>query len=994
VRQSLLTWIADADAAQHIEHFRVQQVAIAVEAIRARGPDYYITLVGELFDLLRGNGADAEDWPQLGNAFHEVAAASPSNAIESDRSDAALFSATAFYCGGFPASAYLAMQTAEAPRTEMQRICYDLLARPKRLRSDAAHVLLRAVREGDVGLILEVERNIEQHAAESLFVGPEEWIPAKIAAELVKQFRNTNVRSVLPEGESDFWNALVTSFLGRRPRTWDFFPSQIQAIRQGLLDRPDTFTLQMPTGAGKTALCETLLYSHLMRNEPEAAVLLVPYRSLASELRGTVVKRLNQMGLSARCAYGGTVPHQDEVQELDTTRAIVATPEALSGLLSAAPDFLRRVSLIVCDEGHLLDAPGGRGVGLELLLARLKGGRDLERRFVFVSAIVPNVEEINAWLGGTDDTVVRSNYQPATAEFAVLRPSATRVDLEMHAHDITARYTIAGFLERGDFEYTNPRTGRQNKYDFNTVKTQAIATARKTLPMGPVAVFAANKRGNQGAVGLAEELLNQLGSGLRLPRPSEYMREERVAPAIEYTKAEYGDGWIGALSLEQGAVLHHGDIPQETREVFETLVRDRDVHLTICTSTLAEGVNLPIRSLILYSVQRRARLGASENMLTRDIKNLVGRTGRAGAATKGLVICANENQWTSVRQVARGTAGEPVTGALRSLIEQVRRRLAGRRGLSNSDLEDTPALHTLIDGIDTTLIDLAAEEIGQEELARIASEIVEDTFASRQLGSASLELLHEVFQLRSRKISEVQAAGRLRWIKETGTRVRLLQHVEERLRPARERWDNIDDPLNPELREVFINWCWSMPEFKDALKEGFRLEDDQDTDVVRDSFSRVIEAWIAGDRYVDIAGSAELSVDDLLGLLAKTVTYSFQTIVEQGVKMLEKLLQGDGLELPHPVLEFAEHLRFGVPTAAALDLAQGGVRHRRAAVQIGAAPAVSAVAGRGEIAVFEEARLLLETNPLAWRRQLGSLVYDNSVNDVVRTAEEDRDVDN
>jgi replicative superfamily II helicase len=260
-----------------------------------------------------------------------------------------------------------------------------------------------------------------ENAMVALKAGPDEWIPARLFEQLMQRFQAQNVRAVLPEGFGDFWTPLVASLLDRKPPSWEFFPSQIEAIERGLLGRTDTFSLQMPTGAGKTTLCETLLYWHAKRNALDASVLLVPYRSLASELRTTVVKRLNAMNVSARCAYGGTVPAGDEVRDLATTRVLVATPEALSGLLSANTEFFQRISLVICDEGHLLDGVG-RGVALELLLARLKAREHRQIRFVFVSAIVPNIEEINAWLGGSSDSVVRSEYRPAIAEFSVLSP--------------------------------------------------------------------------------------------------------------------------------------------------------------------------------------------------------------------------------------------------------------------------------------------------------------------------------------------------------------------------------------------------------------------------------------------------------------------------------------------------------------------------------------------------------------------------------------------
>jgi len=107
------------------------------------------------------------------------------------------------------------------------------------------------------------------------------------------------------------------------------------------------------------------------------------------------------------------------------------------------------------------------------------------------------------------------------------------------------------------------------------IKTQAVATARKALAMGSVAVFAANKRGNQGCVGLAEELLSQLALPLTPPIPLQFVGDTAsLQAAHEYLLLEYGADWVGTRALEAGAVLHHGDIPQETREVVETLLRD------------------------------------------------------------------------------------------------------------------------------------------------------------------------------------------------------------------------------------------------------------------------------------------------------------------------------------------------------------------------------------------------------------------------------------
>lgn len=997
MRPILARWIGHADALQHLEHFQVEQSSLDLAHIGTRTDDYYVALVGELFERLREASEDATGWARLGNALAQLAAGHDERLrrFGISRTEAILFAAAAFYCGGFPASAYITIRDVApgANDSESYRACFDLIARPSNMTSQVGRRLVGALRRGDMAMISAIGANAAEQSAAALRVGPDAWIPARLFEYLTKRFLVTNVRAVLPHGETAFWTPFVGSLLNRH--SWEFFPSQIDALKRGLLDRNETFSLQMPTGAGKTALCETLLYWHAKTTTAEVAILLVPYRSLASELRGSVVKRLNALGISARCAYGGTVPTGDEVRDLDTTRVVVATPEALSGILGASSDFFRRVSLAICDEGHLLDG-GGRGVGLELLLARMRARESGAPRFVFVSAIVPNIEEINAWLGGSPEAVVRSDYRPAVAEYAVLRPSGTGantiIDLDMHAHEAApTRFSVQGFLSRADFEFTNSTTKRRNTYGFASMKTQAIAAARKALTMGAAAVFAANKRGDQGAVGLAEELVHQLEHPLSLPAPITFAHGERLAPVVQYLELEYGADWLGTRVVAAGAVLHHGDIPQETREILESLLREGDVRFVVCTNTLAEGVNLPIRTLVLYSVQRRQKNGRAENLLARDIKNLVGRAGRAGSTTKGLVICANEQQWWQVEQVARQTPGEPVRGALRSLVERLKQALVGQTApLTNSDLEGEPLLHTLVDGIDATLIDLAAEEIGADALVAEAVRLADQTFASQQADAASKQLLQRVFELRAHRILGIRTAGRLEWIREIGARPRMLESVEAGLLVQRATWNDVSDPVDPRVVNTMLEWAWGQTDVQEALRDAHRLADNADTSALKQPLFDTVGAWLEGSRFRDIAPVAKLELDDLLGVHGRVVSYVLQTLIEQGVALLAKLLEGQGHVLAPAVLAFPEHLRFGVSTAAALVFASGGVRHRSAAVELGNAFRTANVDDRSRL--FTAARQGLRVHAAAWQERLGTLVYTNTIRDL-STALGDQDTE-
>lgn len=992
MRASLQTWINDADMALYLGQFSVAALPIELAQIGNRYADYYISLVGELFDGIHSMNIPSDDWAQLGNAFLQFSKETSDEQVELlgiSKGEAALFAAAAFYFGDFPASACLAMRQSAQPSDPQSpwAACYDFLARPGNLISETAIEVREHLRSGDLlGLSDKVEACATE-ARKALGEGPDTWVAAALLCRLLARFQASNIRAVLPEGGTAFWTPLIKSFIDRKPSTWEFFPSQIQAIERGLLGNAESYSLQMPTGAGKTTLCETLLYWHLKRNPTQVAIMIVPYRSLASELRHSLVRQLNGLGIAARCAYGGTIPSGDEVHGLDYINALIATPESLSGILSANTAFAQRISLVICDEGHLLDS-SGRGIGLELLLARMKARQINPIRFVFMSAIIPNIEEINTWLGGDMNTVIRSTYRPAIAEFSILRSSGSGVGksirLDMHPHALQRQYSIHGFLDRESFQYVNPQTRRTNTYTFTSTKTLAVAAARKVLSMGTTAIFAANKRGAQGAIGLAEELIKQLQCPLPLPKPVDYADIEALSTRITYLETEFGTYWIGARSLRNGVVLHHGDMPQETREVLEGLLRDHRIQLVICTSTLAEGVNLPIRSLVLYSVQRRVGSGRPENMLARDIKNLVGRAGRAGANTKGLVICANSDQWWLVHPVATAGAGEPVRGSLRTLIEDLENFLRTHPiALNNQFLESQAASHPLIDGVDATLIELIAEEIGDAEFFRLAADLSEHTFAAYQLPAGSAVTLRAVFQLRAQRLIALRADGKITLLQNTGVKVRLLEFVEQVMLPSRADWSSPVDPVSDDLLSVILEWAWQDRKLKSDVSVAFRLDNDEDPEPVKLKFFEIIRLWVHGATFAQLAQSTHMDVNDILGIHARAITYSLQTLVEQGITLLARLLLERGIAVNEGVSAFVEHLKFGAPTRIGVLLANGGVRHRKAYVELGnamqnIAPPVQAMNAKAV------ALRSLEAHSEAWRETLGEFVFSNTLADVGR----------
>jgi hypothetical protein len=189
--ESLIRWIAAADALRHMEHFRMAQVPLGVTYIRERADDYYTSLVGDLFDRMRENSAESVEWARLGNAFaqffEDEARVLTRSAI--DRPEAALYAAAAFYCGGFPASAYLSiLRMQPIPRDGTMRACYDLLARPSAPVSVAVSGLLGALSEDKSEFVALEAARAAKEAIDALASGPDDWVPARLYEQLLRRF--------------------------------------------------------------------------------------------------------------------------------------------------------------------------------------------------------------------------------------------------------------------------------------------------------------------------------------------------------------------------------------------------------------------------------------------------------------------------------------------------------------------------------------------------------------------------------------------------------------------------------------------------------------------------------------------------------------------------------------------------------------------------------------------------------------------------------------
>ncbi len=151
-------------------------------------------------------------------------------------------------------------------------------------------------------------------------------------------------------------------------------------------------------------------------------------------------------------------------------------------------------------------------------------------------------------------------------------------------------------------------------------------------------LYCSMKDGPRGCVKHAEEILKMLEKSV-FTRPSSFVQDvDWLSKVTEYCVYQFGDDYRLVQCLKEGFSYHHGHMPQDIRELIETSIAKKSLQLVICTKTLSEGINMPIKTAVLANITNPADGTFRNTLELRDLKNIVGRVGRAGKESYGLVL--------------------------------------------------------------------------------------------------------------------------------------------------------------------------------------------------------------------------------------------------------------------------------------------------------------------------------------------------------------------
>lgn len=409
--------------------------------------------------------------------------------------------------------------------------------------------------------------------------------------------------------------------------------SQRTALSESLLDPfKAAISVQMPTSAGKTLLAEFAIVQALALNPAGSIAYVVPTRALVNQITRRLRNDLRNASTDGRdLIVEAAVP----AFELDPTEngllssrpdILVTTPEKLDLLVRARHAAVDDLCLVVVDEAHHI-ADTQRGPRLELLLATLKHERAQSCRFLLLTPFLPNAEELAHWLGDNDGVAIRLDWTPSE-------------QLRALGHWTRRDKAFVDALELLP-SITQPTVWNSATLELGPARVQPDARSRPKMTASLAIRLSEGARGGTLVLtrGPGTSETRALEIAALMQEPAHDTGAGLLDASLDYIAAELGEDYALTRTLPRGVAFHHAGMPPEVRALVEVLLERGVVKVVTGTSTLAQGVNFPLSSVIIETL----RVNQGRGKKTRPLRyaefwNIAGRAGRALKDAVGLVV--------------------------------------------------------------------------------------------------------------------------------------------------------------------------------------------------------------------------------------------------------------------------------------------------------------------------------------------------------------------
>ena len=365
------------------------------------------------------------------------------------------------------------------------------------------------------------------------------------------------------------------------------YPPQDDSVKSGLLDGK-SILVSAPTASGKTLIAMLAMINYLSKNNGKV-IYLSPLRALAAE-KFLEFKKLEKVALGKKVKVSiSTGDYENIEKNLEKSDVLILTNEKMDSIIRHGTEWVEEIGLVIADEVHLI-GDENRGPTLEMILTQLKL-LETNPQIVGLSATITNSNEIADWLGCM---LVKSDWRPVPLS--------------------------EGVCDAGEVTMND---GKVFSVERSICGTPIDLGVQSVKEGGQSLIFAETRNRSKSLATKAADAISQILEKKDLEELQK--TSKKILLENEHTEL------IKTLAflVKKGVAFHHAGLNQNCRQTIETEFRKGTIKLLSSTPTLAAGVNLPARRVVISSINRyNAKVGANRPISILEYKQLCGRAGR------------------------------------------------------------------------------------------------------------------------------------------------------------------------------------------------------------------------------------------------------------------------------------------------------------------------------------------------------------------------------
>ncbi len=750
--------------------------------------------------------------------------------------------------------------------------------------------------------------------------------------------------SLLPR-YSELDQSLWSDYLKSPQALKMLWPAQQLIGEKGILSGQSAI-VQLPTGVGKTKSIELIIRSSFASNRATTAIIVAPLRALCNEIANDMVSAFGDEVLVNQFS---DILEEDFSLDLFLTsklKILICTPEKLCYIIHHQEDFLDEIGLYIFDEGHMFD-DGNRGAIYELMISEIRSRISQEEQIILLSAILSNAEQIQKWLLGESGVLASDSKIKATPKMVGFTSQTKDI------HYFSDNSTQEDFYVPRSIEVVAlqkyPKERKQRFFpDLTDAKDIAIYYANKLCKNGGIAIFANRTSMVQTVISKILELMDRGYDFSEIKRNSDGEERRRMANLMSNY---YGNQHPYTIACYLGVVPHYSNLPNGLRLAVEYAFRIRALRFVVCTSTLAQGVNIPIKYLFMTSF-----MVARSSMQIRNFQNLMGRTARSGMYTEGSVIITdprlfdNRNnrkiggnyRWHDCIKMFDSSAAEPCGSSILSLVQDIiidyEVRFAGLEvakyiienynndncfihlaselttellarypNKTSSNIAGAVATRrSTIEAIENHLCFVFSNNNNTESQS-VASNICKETLAYFMANDTEKILLEKIFEAIALKISGLNQFQVKSYAKAM-VGVDLSLQIERWISEIQLTQQNY---TNEQMVDLLIPFFLETHTLKRET----------------DSFANICQMWLKGLSFVDMNEYTSLSISVLEDICSKSISYELSFFIGNIVDIIE--IRDEDIVNPLPnLLLIQRKMKYGVKSETAVSICEKVINDR------------------------------------------------------------------